>query len=892
LSELLRWWNSLTPDDRSKITIAVVTAFITLTATTIIPKLVWPLITHGFSTIKEFLYQNFAGYGIFHRWARRRYENNLRGILERVTNPWSSERQFMGRLFVPIKVNDKFQIPHFVPGTKQPEQVVTLRDAARKYSFFVLVGDPGGGKTTALKSLGLGALDRQLYNSGEDVTPVLIELRRYASSTLPLQDYILTVFRECGFPNADSFIRRKLLKHELLLLLDGLDEVGDLHLCDVLNAIREFCNHYPHNHVVLTCRVASYDRQLDDVSEATIALTVFNDTQIAAYLRHRSFPPGKSALQLMTILRERPQIRNICRNPLLLTIVTSLYAETDYVLPSSRSEFYSTCVEALLKRWDYSRQVERKNRFAVSTKIRVLERVARRLQERSEPAADVAEQELIDYVTLVLPDIGLAADLADDVVREIVRNTGLLMYVAPARLRFTHLTFQEFFTAREFDSRSDLPRLFEHFHSNPAHWREAIILFCGISRNAGELIQLIAPRDPQMAAACIAETEGVPVSSAQLVLSQLERLASSSLQAADALKAASMMAANEKTPWSVAAFGIVRRCISSSDQTIASAAIWALANIPTDKAATELVAALQREETRDLAKNALRQIGSPALPALQGVLRSNADGQTRVMCLELCGYVSTPEVIDVLVPVLFDQMRAASERKAAAQSLGALLRDSSIEEGLRLTKGVDTTVSPERAESLLMRGDKRAWPFREDNDAALQLVAQAIVDELEPYTPWSPEAEGLDPRIAIPLFIRTIENTPQSDRRRCFGELLGPLCLPGRTVTITFSAVSPYSDEIDKSDPDSLWEQWSAIENDLDDLQNLRIHERSGKRNCWIPVLERARVLQVGSAMRASLHLRSTPIFGLKLRQQLVSRFTSTQVSSDNPESLDQTEIH
>ena len=412
------------------------------------------------------------------------------------------------------------------------------------------------------------------------------------------------MFRDCGFPNADTFVRRKLLKHEVLLLLDGLDEVGDPHLDDVLNAIREFCNQYPHNHVGLTCRVASYDRQLDDVSEATIALTAFNDIQIAAYLRHRSFPPSKSALQLMIILRERPQIRAICRNPLLLTIVTSLYAETDYDLPSSRSEFYSTCVEALLKRWDYSRQVDRKNRFQVSAKTRVLERVAFRLQERPEPAADVADQELIDYVATVLPDIGLGAERADDVVQEIVRNTGLLTYVAPARLRFAHLTFQEFFAAREFDSRSDAAGLFERLHSNPIHWREVTILFCGISRHARELIELTL-RDPLMAAACIAETEGAPVALAHSVLSQLQHLSVSGPDATGALKAASMMAASGKAPWSSDAFAIVRMGLGSRDKAIASAAIWALANVPTDEAATELVAALQREETREVAKSAL-----------------------------------------------------------------------------------------------------------------------------------------------------------------------------------------------------------------------------------------------------------------------------------------------
>jgi hypothetical protein len=260
------------------------------------------------------------------------------------------------------------------------------------------------------------------------------------------------------------------------------------------------------------------------------------------------------------------------------------------------------------------------------------------------------------------------------------------------------------------------------------------------------------------------------------------------------------------------------------------------------------------------------------------------------MCLELCAYVSTPEVIDVLVPALFDQTGAAGERTAAALSLASLLRDSSVEEGLRLTRVVDTRMSRADAEMLLMRGGKRAWPFHEDNDTALPLVAQVIVDELTPYARQSPEAEALDPRIGIPLFIQTIESSPQCDRTRCFRDLFSPLVgYGGFTGRTTCTIGTPDWPGVIESRPDALWRQWAAIGGDLRDL---RRNAFSAKSNCWIPILEMARILQAESGPNAAAQfrgLRGQTVFpsrfnmSLRLGQQLISRLASRRSSSDKP---------
>jgi NACHT domain len=767
-----RWWLALSQESRDKLFTAIATAVVTLLATIVIPKLVWPIVIRALTATKEYIFSKFAGYSIFHPWARRRYLRNLRTSLERLTNPWSTEKQFFRATFVPIKVDTRYQLPHFVPGSKQPDQLSDLSAAARRYLTFVLVGDPGGGKTTALKSIGLATLDNTLYLES-DIIPVFVEIRRYANTTCRLEQYLVQVLRDYGFPNADRFIARQLEKNQILLLLDGLDEVSDLALSRILTSIREFSNTHPHNRLVISCRIASYDRQLDDISEATIALTAFNDIQISAFVRHKSFPAGKSAVQLMSILRERPRILAVCRNPLLLTIVTSLYAETDYDLPSSRPEFYESCIEALLRRWDYSREVDRKNRFNISTKMRVLQHLAVTLQMRDNPAADATHEELIVIIADLLPSLGLTAGQAEDLLQEIIKNTGLLMYVGPSRLRFSHLTFQEFFAARELDSLIKLDVLLDRISAAGAHWREVAVLFCGISRKATYLIERIARRDPRLAAACISENGAVPSEVAVSVLEMLEReiqpligQRSDEAGAADCetnLRAIASLAADTRASFATRAFRFLRKCLNQSNEKLVWAAIRAFAYVPTTEAAAELVGILTRPETRYVAKSALKQLGPVGLPAMQAMLaRGDLDADIQLLCLELCASVVTPEVIDIILP--FVRWEEPSLRSAvAAYSLGVLLRDPSIEQALRLIKATDLSWSPLSPEVVA-----KAWPFEEGDNGILPQVASglfaALIPELLGTVALRYEGDQfLDTRIGVPVCICAYESLHGQD---------------------------------------------------------------------------------------------------------------------------------
>jgi hypothetical protein len=90
------------------------------------------------------------------------------------------------------------------------------------------------------------------------------------------------------------------------------------------------------------------------------------------------------------------------------------------------------------------------------------------------------------------------------------------------------------------------------------------------------------------------------------------------------------MAADPRKPWASAAFSVIQKRLLEGESWAVGADISALANVPTREAAAELFGALRKVDTVEVAKDALTQVGAPALPAIQAMLlcfHSRGDGR-------------------------------------------------------------------------------------------------------------------------------------------------------------------------------------------------------------------------------------------------------------------------
>jgi len=147
---------------------------------------------------------------------------------------------------------------------------------------------------------------------------------------------------------------------------------------------------------------------LDDLSQATVALRLFKrhpDRSLPAPSGRflRASPPSNS----LTLLRGRPEDQSHLPESAVAYHQMSLYAETDYDMPSSRSGSYSTMYRRTLPgRWDFRREIDPQNKFQLSTKSRVLGAVAVSFQTRGASRQLImrAVRRLIDFVAERCPE--------------------------------------------------------------------------------------------------------------------------------------------------------------------------------------------------------------------------------------------------------------------------------------------------------------------------------------------------------------------------------------------------------------------------------------------------------------------------------------------------------
>jgi len=330
-------------------------------------------------------------------------------------------------------------------------------------SKLVILGKPGAGKTTFLQHLALQC------NAGKfkaDCVPVFIQLRDLAAQTktedCSLLDYISNQWSRYDISKEKT---ETLLKAgRSLILLDGLDEVPEANSPTLLNQIDRFAQAYHQNQIVITCRIAAQQYHFRGFSY--VELADFDQIQIEAFVKswfainssHSENNGAEIAQQFLEQLqrRENQPIRELVATPILLSLVCSVF-QARSTFPAKRSKLYQAGLDILLIRWDRARGIQRDQTYrklSLSDKIKLLSQIAATTFERNDYffEKDEAISHIADYLRC-LPDTDADPESlwlnSEAVLKAIELQHGLLVERARDIYSFSHLTFQEYLTARK-----------------------------------------------------------------------------------------------------------------------------------------------------------------------------------------------------------------------------------------------------------------------------------------------------------------------------------------------------------------------------------------------------------------------------------------------------------
>ncbi len=414
-------------------------------------------------------------------------------ILEKI----SARQRLEVRQLLKVCVADEFERPNL--GRIIQERMLGV-EAVKQYSNLIVLGKPGAGKTTFLKHIAIQC------NSGQmlaNLVPIFITLKDFAETEqqLSLLEYITEQFSAYGITDA-KVAEHLLSQGRMLILLDGLDEVKEIDSQRVLNSVVSCFTQFNANRFIITCRIAAKEYTFKDFTEVEIA--DFDESDIISFA-NKWFSAKSSAKSKIFIqkLQTNVSIRELATNPLLLTLLCLVFEElSDF--PMNRSDLYKEGLDILLKKWDAKRNIDRAQTYkklSVQHKKDLLSQIALITFERGEYffSQEKIEQYIADYISH-LPDVNtdiptLQLDSAA-VLKSIEAQHGLLVERAQGIYSFSHLTFQEYFTAREIVTSSNPQVLKQALDQlvnriNEKRWREVFFLTAGMLRNANYLLLLI-----------------------------------------------------------------------------------------------------------------------------------------------------------------------------------------------------------------------------------------------------------------------------------------------------------------------------------------------------------------------------------------------------------------
>ncbi|WP_416674321.1 protein kinase domain-containing protein [Egbenema bharatensis] len=297
--------------------------------------------------------------------SRQEYRNR-QALLSKVKHYWVKgvlETSLHDQVLVVLGMEDRsdivsspwnlsWQTPQQAERTlPQGTPIVSIFDQLGTGRSLLILGEPGAGKTTSLLQLARELISRAELDA-EQLIPVVLNLSSWAGGNQSIADWVVEELTK-KYQVPQKIGRPWVEQQQLLLLLDGLDEVRTEHRDQCVAAVNQFQEQYG-TEMIVCSRIRDYEALSNRLNlQTAVYLRSLTPAQIQQYLNSLS----GDLTGLKSLLKEDAALQELAQSPLMLNIMVLAYQgigaedlDETLVVEERRRQLFNAYIERMFKR--------------------------------------------------------------------------------------------------------------------------------------------------------------------------------------------------------------------------------------------------------------------------------------------------------------------------------------------------------------------------------------------------------------------------------------------------------------------------------------------------------------------------------------------------------------